>query len=124
MVKALITGGTGFIGSHIARQLVADGHTVRILHRQSSKLTALDGIPFESAIGGLKEDDMPALIKASEGCDWVFHVAAVADYWRADKAEMFEVNVSGTRRILAAARTAGVKRVVFTSSAAAVGMNP
>lgn len=124
MVKALITGGTGFIGSHIARQLVADGHTVRILHRQSSKLTALEGISFESAIGGLKEDDMPALIKASEGCDWVFHVAAVADYWRADKAEMFEVNVSGTRRILAAARTAGVKRVVFTSSAAAVGMNP
>jgi dihydroflavonol-4-reductase len=124
MAKALITGGTGFIGSHIARLLVAEGHSVRILHRESSKLTALEGIPFESALGGLREEDMPALIRASEGCDWVFHVAAVADYWRADKAQMFEVNVSGTRRILAAARTAGTKRVIFTSSAAAVGMNP
>ncbi len=124
MAKALITGGTGFIGSHIARLLVAEGHSVRILHRENSKLTALEGIPFESALGGLREEDMPALIRASEGCDWVFHVAAVADYWRADKAQMFEVNVSGTRRILAAARTAGTKRVIFTSSAAAVGMNP
>lgn len=123
-MKALITGGTGFIGSHIARTLVADGHHVRILHRENSKLTALEGIPYESAIGGLREEDMPALIHASEGCDWVFHVAAVADYWRADKAQMFEVNVAGTRRILTAARTAGVKRVIFTSSAAAVGMNP
>ncbi|MDZ4670513.1 MAG: NAD-dependent epimerase/dehydratase family protein [Phototrophicales bacterium] len=124
MAKALITGGTGFIGSHIARVLVADGHSVRVLHRDRSKLTALDGIPFESAIGGLGEEDIPALIRASEGCDWIFHVAAVADYWRADKAQMFEVNVAGTRRILAAARTASVKRVIFTSSAAAVGMNP
>lgn len=124
MAKALITGGTGFIGSHIARVLVEQGHTIRILHRENSKLTALDGIPHESAIGGLREEDMPALIRASEGCDWVFHVAAVADYWRADKAQMFEVNVAGTRRILTAARTAGVKRVIFTSSAAAVGMNP
>lgn len=77
MVKALITGGTGFIGSHIARLLVADGHQVRILHRPNSKLTALEGVSFESALGGLREADMPALIRACEGCDWVFHVAAV-----------------------------------------------
>jgi dihydroflavonol-4-reductase len=55
------------------------------------------------------------------GCDWIFHVAAVADYWRADQAHMMDVNVEGTRRVLQAARENGVKRVVFTSSGAAVG---
>lgn len=121
MVKALITGGTGFIGSHIARQLVERGDSVRVLHRESSKLDALDGIPFESAIGSL--NDLDSLRAACAGVDWVFHVAAVADYWRADHTAMFEANVEGTRRVLQAAREAGVKRVIFTSSAAAVGID-
>lgn len=118
-MKALITGGTGFVGSHLARALAQRGHQVRVLHRPSSKLGALEGVVFESALGDVLEDD--ALRAACMGCDWVFHVAAVADYWRADKAHMFEVNVEGTRRVLQAAYEAQVKRVVFTSSAAAVG---
>lgn len=121
-MKALITGGTGFVGSHVARALTQAGHTVRVLHRASSKLTALDGVPFESAPGDLL--DTGALHAACEGCDWVFHVAAVADYWRAERSRMFEANVEGTRRVLAAARAAGVQRVVFTSSASAVGLRP
>jgi dihydroflavonol-4-reductase len=120
MAHALITGGTGFVGSHLARALTEAGHTVRVLHRPSSKLTALDGVRFESALGDVLELD--ALRAACTGCDWVFHVAAVADYWRADPKHMREVNVEGTRRVLQAAREAGVKRVVFTSSAAAVGL--
>lgn len=121
-MKALITGGTGFVGSHVARALVAAGHEVRILHRPSSKLTALEGIPFTSAIGDLL--DSTALRAAAADCDWVFHVAAIADYWRADQSQMFEANVEGTRRVLVAAREAGVRRVIFTSSAAAVGLLP
>lgn len=119
MMKALVTGGTGFVGSHIARALVETGHEVRVLHRATSKLDALAGLSFESALGDLTDAD--SLRAACEGCDWVFHAAAVADYWRADVQRMFDANVEGTRRVLAAARAAGVRRVVFTSSAAAVG---
>lgn len=118
-MKALVTGGTGFIGSHVVRALVDAGHTVRVLHRRSSKLTALAGARYESAIGDLTDDT--GLRAACEGCDWVFHVAAIADYWRADRLAMFEANVEGTRRVLDAAKMAGVQRVIFTSSAAAVG---
>lgn len=120
MAKALVTGGTGFVGSHIARLLDTDGHQVRVIHRTTSKLTALEGVQYESVIGNL--NDMDSLLAACQGMDWVFHVAAVADYWRADKSRMFEANVEGTRRILQAARQCNVKRVVFTSSAAALGL--
>lgn len=119
-MKALVTGGTGFVGSHIVRALGEAGHTARVLHRQSSKLDALAGLKYESALGDILNET--ALEAACQGCDWVFHVAAVADYWRADHSKMMEANVEGTRRVLKAARIAGVKRVVFTSSAAAVGL--
>lgn len=121
VMKALVTGGTGFVGSHVARALVADGHEVRVLHRASSKLTALDGVVFESAIGDIRDAD--SLRAACAGCDWVFHVAAVADYWRSTHDEIIEANVGGTAQVLAAAKEASVKRVVFTSSAAAVGLH-
>ncbi len=119
-MKALVTGATGFVGSHIVRTLLDDGHSARALHRTSSKLDALAGLSYESALGDVT--DLDALRAACAGCDWVFHVAAVADYWRADRAHMMEVNVEGTRRVLQAARETGVKRVVFTSSAAAIGL--
>lgn len=119
MAKALITGGTGFVGSHVARALQDAGHDVRVLHRTSSRMDALAGVEFESALGDVLDED--AVRAACDGCDWVFHVAAVADYWQADQSRMFAVNIEGTRRVLRAARAAGVKRVVFTSSAASVG---
>lgn len=121
-MKALVTGGTGFIGSQVARALVMAGHSVRVLHRPSSKLSALSGIAYESALGDILDQD--ALRAACEGCDWVFHIAAIADYWRSEQTRMFEANVEGTRRVLAAARECGVKRVIFTSSAAAIGLRP
>lgn len=119
-MQTLVTGATGFVGSHVARQLAAAGHAVRVLHRPSSKLSALAGVMFESALGDVTELD--ALRAAMRGVELVFHVAAVADYWRADVAHMMEVNVEGTRRVLQAAQENGVRRVVFTSSAAAVGL--
>jgi len=117
--RALVTGGTGFVGSHIARLLHQQGHTVRILHRANSKMDALQGVPFESALGDVTDAD--AVRKAVEGCDVVYHVAAVADYWRTDVKEMYRVNVDGTHHVMQAAKAAGVRRVVFTSSAAALG---
>lgn len=120
MPTALITGATGFVGSHLARTLLDAGHHVRALRRANSRLDALDGLEVETALGDVL--DAESLVKAFEGCDWVFHVAAVADYWRANRDWMFTVNVEGTRRVLWAARKAGVRRVIFTSSAAAVGL--
>jgi len=119
-LKALVTGGTGFVGSHLVRALNEAGHGARVLHRSSSKLDALNGLLYESALGDILNE--AALREACKNCDWVFHVAAVADYWRADASKMIEANVEGTRRVLIAARAAGVKRVVFTSSAAAIGL--
>ncbi len=120
-MKALVTGATGFVGAHIVRALSEQRYAVRALHRPSSRLDALAGLTYESALGDVT--DLDALRAASQGCDWVFHVAAVADYWRADREHMYTVNVDGTRKVLQAARKNGVKRVIFTSSAAAVGFH-
>jgi len=119
MAKALVTGGTGFVGSHIVRALVGVGHTVRVLRRQNSPVELLEGLRVEHAIGDVM--NTPSLEEAMEGCQWVFHVAAVADYWRSNRIKLYLVNVNGTINVLNAARQAGVQRVIFTSSGAAVG---
>ncbi|MFN8561923.1 MAG: NAD-dependent epimerase/dehydratase family protein [Anaerolineae bacterium] len=105
-MKALVTGATGFVGSHVVRTLIAE-ELQRGRYSPSSKLDALAGLEYESALGDVTELD--ALRAACDGCDWVFHVAAVADYWRADHTWMREVNVEG-RRVLQAARETGVRR--------------
>ncbi|NLE50440.1 MAG: NAD-dependent epimerase/dehydratase family protein [Chloroflexi bacterium] len=119
MVTALVTGGTGFLGSHIARALVERGHRVRILRRSTSRLDAIADLPVEHAVGDVLD---PASLRAAmDGVEWVFHTAAVADYWRNDPDLIYRVNVDGTRNVLQAAEQAGVQRVIFTSSAAAIG---
>ena len=118
-MKALVTGATGFVGAQMVRALDEAGHQAVALHRSTSRLDALAGLTYTSALGDVT--DLDSLRAACAGCDWVFHVAAVADYWRADPQRIYEVNVEGTRKVLQAAKEAGVKRVVFTSSAAAVG---
>jgi dihydroflavonol-4-reductase len=119
MITALVTGGTGFVGSHVARALIARGYQVRILRRTTSRLDAVQDIPCQHFIGDIT--DPASLSAAMAGVDWVFHVAAVADYWRSNPARIYEVNVDGTRNVLQAAEESGVKRVIFTSSAAAMG---
>jgi dihydroflavonol-4-reductase len=120
MVKALVTGGTGFLGAHIVRMLVEAGHEVRVLRRSSSRTDLIADLPVEHAFGDVTDAD--SVRKAAQGCAWIFHTAAVADYWRVQRAKMYQVNVDGTRNVLSAAQAAGVGRVIFTSSAAAVGL--
>jgi dihydroflavonol-4-reductase len=116
---ALVTGATGFIGANLVEALAQRGWQVRALHRASSSLKALEGLAYKSAIGDVTEP--ASLAAAMQGVDVVFHVAAVADYWRSDPHRLMQVNVEGTRNVLRAAREAGVQRVVFTSSCAALG---
>ena len=122
-MKALITGATGFVGSHVLRQWLAAGHGARVLYRSRTKLDALAGLSFDAAQGDL--DDVDKLERACAGCDAVFHVAAKADYWKdSDREMLWRVNVDGMRNLLEAARRAGVSRVIFTSSASAIGIRP
>lgn len=119
-MRALVTGATGFVGANIVAALNQAGCPVRVLHRPQSRLTALSGLEYESALGDVLEPD--SLLAAMQGCQVVYHAAGVADYWRTDQAHMYRVNVDGTRNVMAAARRAGVERVVHTSSAAALGI--
>jgi dihydroflavonol-4-reductase len=121
-VKVLVTGGTGFVGSQLVAALVRRGDSVRVLRRASSGLLPLEGLPVEHAVGDLLDPE--AAERAVEGRDWVFHVAGLSSYWRAKRDEIYRVNVEGTRIVLEACLRAGVQRVVYTSSVAAVGIPP
>lgn len=123
MKRAFVTGGTGFIGANLVAALAGRGVPARVLRRQSSSLKALEGLDYETAIGDVL-DPPAALAEAISGCDWVFHAAAVADYWRQGRERVYRVNVQGTRHVLEAARLAGAGRLVFTSSLAAMGLSP
>lgn len=120
-MRAFVTGGTGFVGANLVAELNELGIGARVLHRPSSSLAALEGLYYESAHGDIL-DEPDRLAEAMAGCQWVFHVAAVADYWRQGRERIYQVNVEGTRRVVEAARLAGVSRLVFTSSLAAMGI--
>ena len=115
-MKALVTGATGFVGSHLTRLLIEHGYRTRVLYRSEKKLNILRGLKCEAVAGDL--DDIALLEKACADCDVVFHVAAKADYWKDDDRDaLWRINVDGTRNLLTAAKSAGVPRVIFTSSA-------
>jgi len=117
-MTTLVTGGTGFVGSHVVRQLVAAGHQVRVLVRASSNLQALDGLSAERVEGDLR--DFASLDRALKGVRRVFHIAADYRLWTRNPDEIYKSNVEGTRRLLEAAGRAGVERVVYTSTVATV----
>ena len=119
-MDALVTGGTGFLGANLAAGLLDRGWRVRILRRSTSSLDAVKDVNVEHAIGDVLEPD--SLLAAMQGVEVVFHVAAISIYWRNTPDVIYTVNVDGTRRVLDAAKQSGVKRVVFTSSGAAVGI--
>ncbi|MCY3976772.1 MAG: NAD-dependent epimerase/dehydratase family protein [Chloroflexi bacterium] len=122
-MKALITGATGFVGSHLTRLLIESGYDARALYRSEKKLAVLAGLELETIAGDL--DDIATLEEACAGCDVVFHVAAKADYWKDDDRDaLWRINVEGTRNLLTAAQSAGVRRVIFTSSASTIGIRP
>ncbi len=121
-MKAFVTGSTGFLGSNLVAALNRRGIRVKAFHRPSSRLLALEGLEYEEVVGDLM--DVDSMAEAMSGCSLVFHVAAVADYWRKGADLLYRVNVEGTKAVLAAAMRAGVERFVHTSSVAALGVPP
>ena len=89
------------------------------MHRPTSSFDALAGLDPELTEGDILHTD--SLIAAMRGCALVFHVAAVSDYWRSSADRLYQVNVEGTRNVLRASFSAGIERLVFTSSIGALG---
>lgn len=116
--SVFVTGGTGFVGSHLVRRLVEAGAKVRALTRQSSKLDNLKDLPIETVTGDLLEVD--SLRSGMRGCQRVYHCAADYRLWLPDPREIYRNNVDGTRNVLQAARDSGVEQVVYTSSVATI----
>ncbi len=118
MTPCLVTGATGFVGWHITRRLVERGCSVRVLVRKTSKVRELDGV--EVVTGDLR--DAESLRRAVDGCDRVFHAAADYRLWAPEPQELYDSNVEGTRNLLSAARDAGVRQVVYTSTVGCIGI--
>jgi dihydroflavonol-4-reductase len=116
-----LTGGTGFIGAHLARTLVEQGARVRCLVRPGSSRQNLAGLPVELWEGDLR--DPAGLREALTGCHRAFHCAADYRLWTRDPRELYASNVGGTDHLLAAAASTGVERVVYTSSVGALGLS-
>jgi len=116
----LVTGATGFLGWHIARQLIAAGRKVRVLVRDPARLHELEGV--EVFQGDLR--DPASLSRAIAGCGVAFHVAADYRLWAREPAELYQSNVEGTRNLLRAAQFAAVERVVYTSTVGCIGIPP
>jgi UDP-glucose 4-epimerase len=125
-MKALVTGGAGFIGSHIVEQLVRGGHEARAFDNLTTgKRANLAHVPGAELVVGDVRDDA-ALASAMQGRDVVFHQAAIVSvpYSVEHPRESQDVNLRGTLNVLEAARATGVRRVVFASSAAVYGEEP
>ena len=119
MAKTLVTGASGFIGSHVARALAQRGDELRLLVRRGSSVDHLNGIEFERVTGDIT--DRRAVRRAMKGAERVFHVAGTTSMRHGDRERIFAVNVGGTRNVVEEAMRAGVEQVVHTSSAGAVG---
>lgn len=115
----LVTGATGFVGSAVARALARRGHTLRLLVRENSDRSLIEDLG-ETVVGDLR--DPASLTAAVQGCRYVFHVAADYRLWVPKPGPMMQANVDGTTALLRAARDAGVQRVVYCSSVAALGL--
>jgi dihydroflavonol-4-reductase len=119
MGKTLVTGGTGFVGLHVVRELARRGDELRLLVRDRSNTEPLDGIEWERATGDVTDRD--SVRRAMTGVDRVFHVAGTTSMRSRDRIRVFQVNVEGTRNVFEEALSAGVERAVLTSSSSAVG---
>jgi dihydroflavonol-4-reductase len=119
MTRTLVTGGTGFVGGLVLSRLVGDGREVRALVRRAADRERLPTPQVELALGDLEDEEL--LVRAAEGCEVIYHVAGMNQLCLPDPAPLYQVNVEGTRRLLQAAQRAGVRRVVYTSSAATLG---
>src|SRR5258708_37665459 len=114
----LVTGGSGFLGSAVVRALIARGSRVRAIVRSSSPPDNLQGLDCEIVTGDLT--DRGSLAAALRGVRSLFHVAADYRFWARDPSVILRVNVEGTRSLMGEALSAGVERIVYTSSVAAL----
>jgi dihydroflavonol-4-reductase len=120
-MTTLVTGAGGFLGSHVAHQLVASGETVRVLMRASSSNRAIADLPLEYVTGDLR--DQPSLQRAMQGVQKVFHVAADYRLWAKNPQDIYDSNVGGTKNLLFAAKQAGIDRLTYTSTVATIAVD-
>jgi dihydroflavonol-4-reductase len=120
-MTTLVTGAAGFLGSHVARQLVARGESVRVLLRPSSQNRAIADLPLEYVTGDLR--DTPSLDRALKDVNRVFHVAADYRLWAKNSKDIYDSNVGGTKNILAAAKRARVEQFIYTSTVATIAVD-
>lgn len=120
-MKILVTGASGFVGSAVARYLLAQDIAVRVMLRGGSDPRNIEDLDLECVYGDLLNKE--SLAAAVGGCDAVFHVAADYRLWVRDPAVLYRANVDGTVNLMRAAQTAKVKRIVYTSSVATLGLH-
>jgi dihydroflavonol-4-reductase len=119
MAKTLVTGGTGFVGLHVVRELARRGDELRLLVRDGSDTEPLEGIEWERAVGDVT--DLDSVRTAMKGVERVFHIAGTTSMRTRARDRVFEVNVIGTKNVMEEALRAGAVRAVLTSSSSAVG---
>jgi dihydroflavonol-4-reductase len=117
--KTLVTGGTGFVGLHLVRELARRGDELRLLVREGANTAPLEGIEWERATGDVTDRD--SVRKAMKDVERVFHVAGTTSMRSRDRIRVFQVNVEGTRNVFEEALRVGAERAVLTSSSSAVG---
>jgi dihydroflavonol-4-reductase len=119
VTAVLVTGATGFVGGGIARRLLADGREVRALSRRPEAATALQALGVDVVAGDVLAPETVG--RAARGCEVVYHAAGVNGFCMRDPEPMRAANVTGTENVIDACARAGVRRVVYTSSAAVIG---
>ena len=120
-MTTLVTGATGFLGSALARELLKDGRTLKLLVRKNSDTRNIDDLDCEVAYGDLQDRD--SLKSALTGCQTLYHTAAYYSLWNRDKKLIYDINVQGTRNILESALEMGIEKVVYTSTVGCIGLS-
>src|ERR1700712_2385301 len=117
----LVIGASGFLGSHVTRQLVVRGERVRVLLRRTSSTVAIDDLDVERQYGDVFDD--VALRVAMTDCDVVYYCVVDTRAWLRDPAPLFRTNVEGLRHVLDAAAAADLRRFVFTSTIGTIALS-
>ncbi|CAK7192468.1 Aurachin B dehydrogenase [Commensalibacter sp. Nvir] len=120
VVKTFITGATGFVGSAVVRQLLKKGYSLKVLVRPNSDKRNLNGLDLEYVEGDLLQPE--TYVKALNDCIYLFHIAADYRLWVPDVDRMIQTNVKGTKSLMVLAQQAGIRKIVYCSSVAALGL--
>ena len=118
-MTTLVTGGTGYVGGALVRALRQRGERVRVLARKTSRTEDLVGLGVEIVTGDIL--DQASVEQALDGCDTLYHVAPIYEFWTPDKALLKRTTVEGTRNVLAAAQAKSIRRVIYTSTSFTIG---